>query len=557
MTVTTGISGLDVVLNGGYAARRTTVVSGGPGSGKTVLASQFVVDGAVEAAEACLMILFEESAEAIQANYPGIWPVAGHATGTVYFVDGRLPDDSMESGTFDLGGLIAIASSLVTRHDIKRIAIDGIDALFAISSDLDARRREFVRLLDWLAQSGVTALLTIKTDLGGDGRPPHYDLVEYAADGVIALRSTMIGELLRRTLRVVKMRGAGFISGGHPYIISDGGIRVLHSPTRTRWAVQPLDLRLATGVERLDAMLLGGYRVGTTTLVSGPPGSAKTTLGAAFLAAGARAGERGLYIGFDEPAEQMMVDAHSVGIDLDSGVSAGLLRIESFTAGAMIGEEHYLAIERLIELHEPVRVVIDPASALDKAGGREIGDTLREQLLVLFKSHDITALVTAIADGRASDFDMAQTRLATLADSWIHVDFSNRDGERNRTLAVLKARGTGHSNQIRELLLSAEGVDLADVYTAPGDVLSGTARVQREQQIAAQREREEERLSGDLATLDRERENLSRALQEAQRSLAQLAAERADLVERDKSSGLVRARDSDEIRFLRRGDSEV
>jgi len=253
----------------------------------------------------------------------------------------------------------------------------------------------------------------------------------------------------------------------------------------------------------------------------------------------------------------MIVDARSIGIDLDPAVGAGLLRVESFTAGAMIGEEHFLAIERLIELHEPTRVVIDPASALDKAGGNEIGDTLRERLLVLFKSREITAIVTAIANGRSGDFDVARARLATLADAWIHVDFSNRDGERNRTLVVLKARGSGHSNQIRELLLSADGIDLADVYTSPGDVLSGTARVQREQQIAAQREREEARFSGDLATLDRESESLSRTLQEAQRGLAQLAADRAELVKRDKSSGLARARDSGEIRSLRLGDSET
>jgi len=556
MIVSSGISGLDVVLRGGYPSHRTTIVSGGPGSGKTVLASQFVVEGAVNGAEAGLMILFEESAEAIQANYPGAWPVAGSASGTVHFVDGRLPDDSMEAGTFDLGGLIAIAASFVERYDIKRIAIDGIDALFAISSDIHLRRREFVRLLDWLAQSGVTAVLTIKTDVGGGGLPEHFDLAEYAADGVIALRSTMIGELLRRTLRVVKMRGVGFVSGGHPYIISDSGIRVLHSPARTRWAVQPLDARLSTGVERLDDMLLGGYRISTTTLVSGSPGSAKTTLGAAFLDAGVRRGERCLYVGFDEPAEQMIADAHSVGIDLDAAVKTGLLCAESFAAGAVIGEEHYLAIARLIENHQPARVVIDPASALDKAGGRDIGDTIRERLLVLFKSHEITALVTAISDGRASDLDIARTRLATLADTWIHVGFNNHDGERNRTLAVLKSRGTGHSNQIRELLLSSEGIDLADVYTSPGDVLSGTARVQREQQLAAQRALEEERFSGDLATLDRERENLSRALQEAQRSLAQLATDRADLVKRDKSSGLARARDTGEIRSLRRGDSK-
>jgi circadian clock protein KaiC len=551
-----GVNGLDDVLHGGLPRGRTTVVSGGTGSGKTVLASQFLRAGAVEHDEPGLMILFEESPAAVAVHFPrGGWPPKSEPHAAVHFIDGRLPDDTIQSGTFDLGGLIAIATSLAEAQGVKRLVIDGIDALFATVNDVHMRRRELTRLLDWLAGSGLTTLLTVKTE-AADSPPFYYDLAEFAADGVIALRSTMVGELLRRTLRVVKMRGSGFISGAHLYVINELGLRVLYAPSRTRWLSQPPNTRLSTGIERLDLMLQGGYRVGTATLVSGTPGSAKTTLCAAFLEAGIRNGERCLYVGFDEPAEQVVADAHSVGIRLDDALASGLLHAESYTAASLIAEEHYVAIETLIMQHDPSRVVIDPVSALDNAGGGDVADMIRERLVVLMKSRGITALFTAAADVWAGNNDLSRTRIATICDSWIHLGFTSHEGERNRTLAVLKARGCGHSNQIRELLLSADGIDLADVYTAPGDVLSGTARMQHEQEIAVQREVESKRTADDLASLDRERDDLARALAETQRRLVELARDRADKLARVKSNVRTRAYDTDEIRTLRGGDPD-
>jgi circadian clock protein KaiC len=553
-----GIAGLDAVLHGGFPLGRTTIVVAGPGGGKTVLATQFLVNGALQFDEPALMISFEESPEAIRANFPGLtWPLDGHEGANVRFIDGRIPEDAAQSGGFDLGGLIAIANGLIAKDGVKRIAIDGIDALFALSEDQSNRRREILRILTWLTELGITALLTIKVGEGLADVPGYFDLAEYAADGVIKLKTTLVGELSRRTLSVVKMRGSGYEAGAHPYIISDRGIRVLHSPTRTAWIAQTFDGRLSTGVERLDLMLLGGYRIGTTTLISGTPGASKTTLGASFLAAGCRAGERCLFVGFDEPAEQMLVDVKSVGIDLETPVRTGLLRVESFAAGGVIGDEHYLSIEGLIDEHEPKRVVIDPISALDKAGGRDIADGIRERLVVLFKSRGITAIFTAMADSQDSGLgDSARTRVSTIADTWVHLGFASRGGERNRTLTVLKSRGTGHSNQVREMLLTSAGIDLADVYTSGGETLSGTARAQKEQQNVADREAAEEIFATALETLDREGQSLSRSLKEAQRGLDELAEHRAELVKRSATTGRNRARDLDLIHSLRRGDAE-
>lgn len=388
----TGIRGLDKVLCGGFPAGRTTVVTGGPGSGKTVLALQYLIAGATLYDEPGLLISFEESPKALERNWDGMSsPLLGVLDKSVFILDGRVAPDAIETGTFDLGGLIAVLSSRVKDLGIKRLAIDGIDALFAQGANAPNRRREILRVLGWLSEFDITALLTMKADDGCEGVPSHFGFADFAADGVLQLRSTIVDTLLRRTLRVLKLRGAGFIAGDHAYTISQRGFTVLSSSARTRIATTiSLSTRLSTGIERLDRMLGGGYRSGTNTLISGLPGTSKTTLGATFLWAGCMAGERVQFVGFDEPAEQMVFDAQSVGLDLQKFVDSGLLRAESFIAGGAIGDEHYLAIEALIDDHRPTRIVIDPVSALVKAGGVELADVVTERLAVLFKARGIT-----------------------------------------------------------------------------------------------------------------------------------------------------------------------
>jgi circadian clock protein KaiC len=551
----TGIDGLDAVLLGGLPSGRSTVVIGGPGSGKTVLAMQYLVNGSTRYGEPGLMVSFEESPAALEENFRAMGAAGQSFPGArLHFIDGRMPGDALEAGTFDLGGTIAVCASLVAKHEITRIAIDGLDALFALSERRTDRRREILRLLAWLAQTPATTLMTLKRSEAGS-EAGYYELAEYAADGVLSMRTTMFGELSRRTISVNKMRGSGFEAGSHAYTISDQGLRVLHYPTRTGMLTPDTRERLSTGIERLDTMLTGGYRIGTTTLISGLPGTSKTTLSAAFLYAGALAGERGLFIGFDEPAHQMLCDMRSVGLALDDAVATGLLRAESFAAGSLIGDEHFLAIEGMIDEHKPTRVVIDPISALEKAGGREIADAIMERLVVMFKGRGITSMFTAVADSQLGELENTPTRVSTIADAWIHLSFANRGGERNRTLTIVKARGTGHSNQMREVILSANGFDLADVSSSGGHVLVGTARAQREQQDSVERALEHESSTRELERLDREAQALTRQLQDAQRGLDQLIEHRAQVVRRTAVSGRAHDRGTDLTHALRHGDT--
>jgi circadian clock protein KaiC len=516
---------------------------------------QFLVNGSIRYDEPGLMVSFEESPAALEENFRTMaGPGESLPNARLQFLDGRMPGDAIEAGTFDLGGLIAVATSLIAKHGIARIAIDGLDALFALSERRVERRREILRLLAWLAQTPATTLMTLKRAEAGahDG---YYELAEYAADGVLALKTTMFGELSRRTIAVNKMRGTGFEAGAHAYTISDHGIRVLHYPTRTAELATDSRKRLSTGIERLDTMLTGGYRSGTTTLISGLPGTSKTTMSAAFLHAGALAGERGLFVGFDEPAQQMLCDMQSVGLGLEEAVASGLLRAESFSAGALIGDEHFLAIEMLIDEHRPTRVVIDPISALEKAGGREIADSIMERLVLMFKSRGITSIITAVADSKLGELENTPTRISTIADAWMHLSFANRGGERNRTLTIVKARGTGHSNQMREVILSPTGFDLADVFSSGGQVLVGTARAQREQQETVDRALRDEGSVRELERLDREAQTLKRQLEEAQRGLDQLVQHREQVVRRTAVSGRALDRETDLTHALRHGDT--
>ncbi len=552
----TGVAGLDAALCGGFPTGRTTIITGAPGSGKTVLSMQYLTAGAALYDEPGLLVCFEESPEAVARNWKSMSTAREDVIGkTLHILDGRVPSDAVEAGTFDLGGLIAVLASLVKKHGIKRLALDGIDTLFAFDANAASRRRELLRVLSWLGDSGLSALLVVRAEDERGAAPGRFDFIDFAADGVIQLRSAMVNELLRRTLRVLKLRGASFVAGDHPYTISQRGITVLSSPVRTRLATTgSLSTRLSTGIERLDRMLEGGYRAGTLTVISGLPGTSKTTLGAAFLRAGCLAGERVQFVGFDEPAEQMIYDVRSVGIELAGFEASGLLRAESFAAGAVIADEHYLAIEALIDEHRPERIVVDPISALLKAGGSEIAELVTERLAVLCKARGITAIFTAVSDSSDGELESAPARVSTIADTWIHLSFAAQRGERNRTLTVIKARGTAHSNQLREILLSDDGVDLANVDAGGGDVLLGTARLRREQEAAVDRELAEQSRVVELRTLDEERDDISKNLEDLRRRLGHVDDHRVAIVSRTAARGDTSLADAAALHEARFGD---
>jgi circadian clock protein KaiC len=475
-----GIDGLDATLEGGFPTGKSTLVIGPPGSGKTTLALQFLVTGTLRGEQA-MIVSFEEPPESLAAGAVSIaWPKDPYVGERLHMFDGRPALDSLENGAFDLGGLIAMIGAESRRLKIDRIAFDGLDALFASSGNGRVNGREFRRLLQFLDAAKLTAVISLKPSSAGE-RAARFDASEYLSDAVIRLESRLTQGLLQRILRVLKVRGAGFAAGEHPFIISERGFELAYTPAVKAQTIIS-DERISTGVEGLDHMQAGGLLRSTLTLISGLPGTAKSTFAASFLEAGLRRGERALLVALDEPADQLIRNVRSVGIDLAQFIASGQLTTLSLNAGAAIADEHCLVIERAIDENKPTLLVIDPISALEKSGGTEVSELVVERLAYLVKRRGITAIFTAIAASRFGELESTASHVSTIADTWIHLSYAARGGERNRTLTIVKSRGTAHSNQMREINLQSSGISLEASFRSEGEMLLGTARLEREQQ---------------------------------------------------------------------------
>ena len=552
--VATGIQGFDEISGGGIPRGRTTLVVGGSGCGKTVFALQTLVHAARERGEPGIFVAFEENSRQLVANAATFgWDLGDLEGEKLFFLDARFPPTVERAGTFDLAGLLASITAKAREMGARRIVFDSIDVLLAILDDVQAERREIYRLHDWLLQSGLTGIVTSRIEGSDPSRPNRYSFMQFMADCVVALQMRLEERVLLRELRVMKYRGSGFAENEFPMVIGPRGIEVAGTGDGMRDADATTE-RVSTGVERLDTMLRGGYFRGSSVLITGLPGTAKSTLAGAFAEAACERGERALFLGFDEPPAEIVRNLSSVGIRLAPHRASGLLRIHSAFTATHSAEEHFLALRALIAEHRPSVVVVDPISTLLRAGGVVSAFSAAERILQLAKRHQITLLCTALAE-RGGDPDQATSLpVSTLADTWIHLAYHIQGGERNRSLTIVKARGTKHSNQVRELILSDDGVTLTDVYSAGGEVLMGTLRWERE----AAENREQERLRADIERKRREleiaeaqlrtrAEALEREIKTHRAELEQLDAEqqaRESRWERERSTRL-RLRDSD------------
>ncbi len=308
------------------------------------------------------------------------------------------------------------------------------------------------------------------------------------ADCVVYLHRRVSGRTSERGLRVLKYRGSGFFENECPLSIGPHGVTVaFQGRAATRRGASTT--RISSGIPRLDAMLEGGFYRGSTVLVSGNPGTAKTSLCGAFADAACARGERALYVGLDESGNELVRNLKSIDINLEPHQKRGVLRIHSPSAIATSPQEHFAAIQRLIEDHQPGVLVVDPLSAVLKYGGQSLAMEMWLRLRYLCEERQITTMVTSLLDVANPEIESTDVQVSTVADTWIHLTYTARGGERNRALTVIKSRGTQNSNQVRELILSNEGISLADVYLAEGEVLMGSARWEKELVESARNER--------------------------------------------------------------------
>ncbi|MBE9242604.1 circadian clock protein KaiC [Synechocystis salina] len=488
----TGIQGFDEITNGGLPQARPTLICGSAGCGKTLFGVEFLVRGAIEYEEPGVLVTFEESAKEITQNVASLgWDLQDLIAKEKIFIDHIYVEASEieETGEYDLEALFIRLGYAINKIGAKRILLDTIEVLFSGLDNANIVRSELRRLFHWLKEKGVTAIITGER---GDKNLTRQGLEEYVSDCVIKLDQKTVEEIATRTIQVVKYRGSRHSNNEYPFLIEENGISVLpitslvlnHSVSQER---------ISTGIPQLDEMFGGqGYYRGSSILATGRAGTGKTTLASFFAQATCLRGERCLYLATEESPQQICRNLRSIGLDLSPYLESELLQFDA------IRPTNYNLEMRLFKIHSWVRdfkpslVIVDPMSNLIMSGSLNQTKNFFMRLIDYLKSQQITVFLTDLTGGNVG-YDNEQTEIgvSSLMDTWLELQTLKVNGERNRILYILKSRGMMHSNQVREFILSSDGVDLIEAYIGDGQVLTGTQRINQmlqEEAIAKKRQ---------------------------------------------------------------------
>lgn len=514
----TGITGFDDITGGGLPRGRPSLVTGAAGSGKTLFGVEFLARGARDFGEPGVLLAFEETQDDLVTNVATLGfdleqlQRDGLLAIDAFHLD---PAEIIETGVFDLEGLFIRLASAVESVGAKRVVLDTVEVLFSALPNEAIVRGELGRLFRWLKERGLTVVIT--GEHGRDGQLTRYGIEEYVSDCVIALDHRVADEVSTRRLRVVKYRGSLHGTNEYPFLITSQGVVVVPI-TSLALDYAAAEERVSTGVDRLDEMLSGGVYRGSSVMISGTAGTGKTSIAALIANAACARGERALYFSLEESPAQLVRNMRSIGMDLQRWVDTGQLIIESMRPTAFGFEEHLAMLHRLVTDHQPSIAVLDAVASMLRAGEETSTASVISRDLDLLKSRGITTVMTTLT--HEDHLETSQVNMSSLIDTWLLVRNHESNGERNRLLFVIKSRGSAHSNQVREFVLTDKGVELIDVYVGPNGVLTGSARVEQRAQ-----ERGLEKSQAD------ERERRRRALDHRRAAVeAQISALQAELV---------------------------
>lgn len=500
----TGIQGLDEITDGGLPQGRPTLVCGSAGCGKTLLAMEFLVHGAMKYHEPGVFMAFEETAEELTQNVQSLGfdlnELIGRKKLVIDFV--RVERSEIEeTGEYDLEGLFVRLNHAIDSVGAKRVVLDTIETLFSGLSNLSILRAELRRLFRWLKNKGVT---TVVTGERGEGQLTRHGLEEYVSDCVIFLDHRVIDQVSTRRVRIVKYRGTTHGTNEYPFLIDEDGISVLPI-TSLALQHEASDERISTGIPGLDSMLGGaGYFRGSSILISGTAGTGKTSVAAQFAFASCARGEKCLFFAFEESPDQIVRNMRSIGLNLKLWVKKGLLRFHA-TRPTFYGMEMHLAIfHKLVLEFDPQVVIFDPIGSLTQAGSRRDSTSMVTRLVDFLKVERITALLTNLTSGDQA-LEKTDVDISSTVDTWLLLRDIEIGGERNRAVSILKSRGMAHSNQVREFLFTNRGIMLPDVYRGPEGILTGSARHVQESLERAAMLRRQESIEGKARDLERKR----------------------------------------------------
>jgi circadian clock protein KaiC len=473
----TGIKGFDEITGGGLPRGRPTLVTGAAGSGKTLFGVEFLVRGARDYGEPGVLFAFEESQGDLEVNVASLgFDLEELESQGLLAIDAfRLdPSEIVETGDFDLEGLFIRLAMAVESVGAKRVVLDTIELLFSALPNEAIVRGELGRLFRWLKERGLTVVIT--GERGRLGNLTRFGIEEYVSDCVVTLDHRVDDEISTRRLRVVKYRGSLHGTNEYPFLITERGLVVVPI-TSVGLTYEASSERVSSGVERLDEMLAGGVYRGSSVMVSGTAGTGKTSLGAIMCDAACARGERALFFSFEESPDQLVRNMRSIGLDLRRWMDEGLLQVEAVRPTAFGFEEHLAMLHRLLDESSPQLVVLDAVASLTHAGARSATTSAISRDLDLLKGRGITTVMTTLTHGVSEE--SSEVDVSSLVDTWLLLRNHESNGERNRLLFVIKSRGTAHSNQVREFVLTDNGAELLDVYVGPNGVLTGSERIEQ------------------------------------------------------------------------------
>ena len=550
----TGILGLDEITRGGLPAGRPTLVSGSAGSGKTLFGLEFLVRGATQYGEPGVFISFEETLPDLAKNAASLGFDLKQlvAQGKLFLDFVQISRTEIaETGEYDLDGLFIRIADAVQRVGAKRVVLDTIEALFSELPNPGILRAEIRRLFGWLKDKGLTTVITAERDR--PDRLTRHGIEEFVSDCVIVLDHRIREEISTRRLRVVKYRGSTHGTNEYPFLIDEHGISVLPISSLGLDHEAP-KIRISTGIDRLDGMMGGkGFFRGSSILLSGTAGTGKTSVAGHFVDAACRRGERCLYFAFEESPKQIVRNMHSIGIDLEPWVRKGRLLFHASRPTYAGIEEVLLVTHKHIASFKPSVVVIDPMTNLLSVSTLNEVRSMLTRLVDFLKTQAITAVFTSLTLAGGS-LEANEADVSSLMDTWILLKAIEVGGERNRALYVLKSRGMEHSNQIREFVLTNDGLHLLDVYLGPDGVLTGSARVSQEGREKAADTSRRQHLEGRGRELHRKREifearmTMLRAEFEVEEELIQQSISESKLLDHEvlhERRQMVRSREAD------------
>jgi circadian clock protein KaiC len=471
----TGIAGLDEITEGGLPTGRSSLICGAAGCGKTLLSLEFIIRGALEFGEPGVFVAFEERTEELAMNVASLgFDLMKMQKDKLIKVDHVHIDRSEieETGEYDLDGLFIRLGYAIDSIGAKRVVLDTIENLFSGLNNQAILRAELRRLFGFLKEKGVTSIITGEK---GEGSLTRQGLEEYVSDCVILLDHRVINQISTRLLRIVKYRGSVHGTNEYPFLIDEEGISVL-PVTSLKLKYDVSDQRISSGIPALDKMLNGkGFFRGSSILVSGTAGTGKTSLAAYFAHEACKRRERCIYFAFEESPQQIIRNMKSIGIDLQKDIDNGYLEMHAARPTLFGLEMHLVSIHKMVKKFRPKTVILDPITNLITIGSVGEVKSMLIRLIDFLQSEQITVLFTALSLNTIVN-EQTDEGVSSLVDAWLLVRDIEANGERNRGMYIMKSRGMKHSNQVREFVITDNGLDLVDVYLGPEGVLTGSAR---------------------------------------------------------------------------------